>query len=189
MTSLLYLHGFLSSPLSEKAQLTGAWMAANGHADAFLCPQIEMDPDRAAAQLLNLVDRIGSDVCVVGSSLGGFLANWLAEERGLRAVMVNPAVCPYRLLSSYVGEQRNYQTGEVHVIDAGFADALRALERRPTAPERYWLLTQTGDEVLDYRDGVSWFSGCRQSVIEGGSHAFEDYARWLPAIWAFAQEH
>jgi predicted esterase YcpF (UPF0227 family) len=48
-------------------------------------------------------------------------------------------------------------------------------------------LTQTGDEVLDYQAGVHFYSGCRQTIIEGGNHAFVDFEPWLPEIWRFAQ--
>lgn len=113
---------------------------------------------------------------------------WAAEEFGCRAVLINPAVRPYDLLKDYTGPQRNYQTGEVQMIEPGFADDLRAMERKPARPERIWLLVQTGDETLDYREAVRFYAGCRQSIIAGGDHSFTDYNQVLPHIWDFAQE-
>ncbi|WP_148713727.1 YqiA/YcfP family alpha/beta fold hydrolase [Chitinolyticbacter meiyuanensis] len=189
MVHLVYLHGFLSSPFSKKAQDTAVWMAEQGLADYFHCPEIPMEPKAATEALLAARAKLGGEpVCYIGSSLGGYLATWLVEEYGDRAVLINPAVHPYILLKQYVGPQHNYYTGEIHQIDERYADDLHALERAVSDPSRYWLLTQTGDEVLDYREAVTKYRGSRQDVIEGGDHAFQDYGRWLPAIWAFAQE-
>jgi predicted esterase YcpF (UPF0227 family) len=55
-----------------------------------------------------------------------------------------------------------------------------------TLPERYWLLVQTGDEVLDHREAVAFFAGARQTVIEGGDHGFRHFEAHLEGILRFA---
>ena len=186
MTPLIYLHGFLSSPLSQKAQETAQWMAERGLSEYFLCPTIPMDPDIAERELRALLTPFNGDFCLIGSSLGGFFASWAVEELGGRAVLINPAVRPYALIQQYVGEQENYQTGEIHYIDLSFSDKLRQLERKPSELHRYWLLSQTDDEVLNYQDAVEFYAGCKQTIIHGGDHGFVGYAQWLAEIWAFA---
>jgi predicted esterase YcpF (UPF0227 family) len=186
MTTLVYLHGFLSSPLSQKAQETIAWMREHGLEKQLICPQIPMHPQAAGELLQAIFAPLAGDFCVIGSSLGGFFATWAAEEFGGRAVLVNPAVKPYALIDRYLGPQQNYQTGEIHQIDASFAIELHQFERQPTQLQRYWLLTQTGDEVLAYQDAVDYYQGCLQTIVPGGDHSFIDFAQWLPKIWAFA---
>ncbi|WP_157314983.1 YqiA/YcfP family alpha/beta fold hydrolase [Chitinibacter sp. GC72] len=186
MTQLIYLHGFLSSPLSDKAQLTQQWMMQQGLADRLICPQIPMQPDAAIALIGSILQPLNGNFCVVGSSLGGFFATWAVEEFGGRAVLVNPAVRPYDLINQYLGPQENYYTGEIHQIDASFAAQLQQYERAPTRLSHYWLLTQEGDEVLDYRIGVDYYRGCLQTVEPGGDHGFTDFERYLPQIWRFA---
>ncbi|MEJ2794428.1 YqiA/YcfP family alpha/beta fold hydrolase [Iodobacter sp. LRB] len=185
---IIYLHGFLSSPLSQKAQEMATWMSEQGLQDYFHCPQLPMDPNAAGVLLQGLFFHLANeDVCVVGSSLGGFFATWAAETFACRAVLINPAVRPYDRINEYLGPQRNYQTGEIHIIDIRFAEQLKEFERQPSQPNRYWLLTQTGDEVLDYQAGVNYYSACRQTIIKGGDHGFADFQQWLPEIWGFAQ--
>ncbi|WP_410499752.1 YqiA/YcfP family alpha/beta fold hydrolase [Chitinibacter sp. S2-10] len=186
MTTLIFLHGFLSSPLSDKAQQITRWMAENGRSSQFLCPQIPMHPHQAIALLRSLLAPLHGDFCLIGSSLGGFFATWAVEEYGGRAVLVNPAVKPYDFINQYLGPQQNYQTGEIHYIDETFASDLRLYERAPTDLSRYWLMTQTGDEVLDYRQGVEYYRGCRQTIVPGGDHSFVGFENCLPQIWAFA---
>ena len=185
---LVYLHGFLSSPASKKAQETRAWMAAKGLKTNFHCPDLPPTPQAVGKQLQELfADLRDERVCVVGSSLGGFYATWAAEEFACRAVLINPAVRPYELLKDYTGLQRNYQTGAEQWVDADIAGELRAFERTPMRREKYWLMVQTGDETLDYRTAVKFYAGCRQSIVSGGDHGFVGYADVLPQIWEFAQ--
>ncbi|WP_184101377.1 YqiA/YcfP family alpha/beta fold hydrolase [Silvimonas terrae] len=188
MVHLMYLHGFLSSPFSHKANETAVWMAEHGYSDYFHCPQIPMEPYEAVTEIRLAIDKLhGEPVCFIGSSLGGYFATWAVEEFGGKAVLVNPAVHPYVLINQYVGAQRNYQTGEIHQIDAVFGEHLKTFERTISDPERYWLMVQTGDETLDYREAVQKYAGSAQTVIEGGDHSFQRYGDYLPQIWNFAQ--
>jgi predicted esterase YcpF (UPF0227 family) len=136
------------------------------------------------ALLRDAVER-SPDAALIGSSLGGYYATWLVERYTLRAVLVNPAVRPYELLNGARGPQKNLYTGEEYELTAQHIDELKALEVTSITPERYLLLTRTGDEVLDYRDGVEKYCGARQSVIPGGDHGFGDFEKYLDAALAF----
>ncbi|MDR3429735.1 YqiA/YcfP family alpha/beta fold hydrolase [Silvimonas sp.] len=188
MVHLMYLHGFLSSPFSQKANESAVWMAERGYSDYFHCPQLPMEPYEAGKEIQAALERLhGEQVCFIGSSLGGYFANWAVEEFGGKAVLVNPAVHPYIMIKQYVGQQRNYQTGEIHMIDAAFGEHLKTYERSVSDPSRYWLMVQTGDETLDYRESVTKYAGCAQTVIEGGDHSFQGFGEYLPLVWDFAQ--
>jgi hypothetical protein len=52
-------------------------------------------------------------------------------------------------------------------------------------PERYLLLAETGDDVLDYREAVIYFAGAEQVVLPGGDHGFTRFIDYIPAILAF----
>jgi predicted esterase YcpF (UPF0227 family) len=60
---------------------------------------------------------------------------------------------------------------------------------RITRPERYLLLTQTGDEILDWHEAVAYYGGAWQFVQGGGDHAFQDFEAQIPAILRFAGVH
>jgi predicted esterase YcpF (UPF0227 family) len=128
-----------------------------------------------------------SRLAFVGSSLGGFYATWLAERYGARAVLINPSVRPFDDLAAWKGVQTNLYTGEAfEVTDAHFAE-LRALYVEHLAdPARYFLLVQSGDEVLDWRTAVARYAGGWQYVEGGGDHSFAGFERHLPEILRFA---
>ena len=112
-------------------------------------------------------------------------ATWLAEHYGLRAALVNPAVRPYTLLRGYLGSQKNLYTGAEYELTAQHVDELKALEAVAITPSRYFLLTRTGDEVLDYRDAVEKYRGAQQWVIPGGDHGLGDFENYLDAVLEF----
>jgi len=179
---LIYIHGFNSSPASFKAQLLKSRVEALG--GKFTAPALARSPAQAAAQLDALAARNPGAV-LVGSSLGGYYATWLAEKHDLAAVLLNPAVRPYDLLAGHVGRQRNFHTGEEYEFTREHVAELRALEVPAVTPSRYLLIAATGDETLDYRSAVERYRGCRQVVIQGGDHGFSDFERYTDAVLEF----
>jgi len=192
---IIYLHGFRSAPASIKAQALQRHMAAKGLARAFWCDQLPVSP-RAAIALVEAQiahcrrERPELRPTLVGSSLGGFYATWLAEKHDLAAALVNPAVVAPLSLEAWIGPQTNLYTGERFDFTARHIEELRALDIAAiTRPERYWLLAETGDEVLDYRDAVAKYAGARQTVLAGGDHGFSRWNDYLDALLAFAGLH
>lgn len=187
---IIYLHGFRSAPASIKATALQSRMAGRGLAGLFWCEQLPVSPRAAIALAETAIARAldaGRQPAVVGSSLGGYYATWLAERHRLRAVLVNPAVVAPLSLETYVGTQTNLYTGETFDFTRVHIDELRALEvARITWPERYWLLAETGDEVLDYRHAVQKYAGAHQTVLEGGDHGFSRWHDYLDAVIDFA---
>lgn len=181
---ILYLHGFTSGPQSYKARALHAHLARKGLSDRFICPQLPPSPAAAVALAESL---IVPDTTLVGSSLGGYYATWLAEKHDLRAVLVNPAVVAHLSLEPFVGPQRNLYTGESFDFTLDHVEELRAIDvPEILRPERYWLLAEKGDELLDYRLAVARYAGARQTVLEGGDHSFTRWNDYLNGIAVFA---
>lgn len=181
---LIYIHGFNSSPASFKANLLRQKLESLGRGAEFSAPALPHRPGAAAALLEAEIARHPGAV-LVGSSLGGYYATWLAEKHALKAVLVNPAVRPYELLSAELGVQKNFHTEEEYEFTHTHLDELRSLEVARVTPERYLLLVATGDEVLDYRQAVERYRGCRQIVVQGGDHSFSDFEKYLDLVLEF----
>ena len=189
-THLLYLHGFRSSPGSFKAQRMAAAIQQRHPAVTWWCPQLPPSPREATALVAEGIRSWPrASMAVVGSSLGGFYATWVAEETGCRAVLLNPAVHAARDLARYVGEQASWHDPAQRFYFApGYVDELRALERGAvTQPQRYYAVIAKGDEVLDWREMVGRYPGVRTRLLEGGDHALSDFDQHLDDILAFLQ--
>jgi len=181
---LIYIHGFNSSPASAKAQLLKAKLDVLGRGAEFAAPALPHSPAQAAVSLDALVGR-HPGAALVGSSLGGYYATYLAEKHGLKAVLLNPAVRPYELLAPLVGPQKKFHTGEEYDFTTQHVAELRALEVERVTPARYLLIVATGDDVLDYRRAVERYRGCRQLVIEGSDHGLSDFADYVDTVLEF----
>jgi predicted esterase YcpF (UPF0227 family) len=184
---ILYLHGFRSSPRSFKARVVGERMKALGRADELICPQLPASPKQAMALVRTLVERYpAQQLAVIGSSLGGFYATWLAERMGCRAALLNPAVDPLKDLDKHVGVTTEYHSDKPFEFKREYIAELGELKVGAiTRPERYFLLAATGDEVLDYRDMVARYAGARQHVIEGSDHALSEFAQYVDEVLDF----
>lgn len=184
---ILYLHGFRSSPRSAKARVVAQRMAALGMADQLLCPHLPASPAEAMVLAQMLVERFPAEqLAIVGSSLGGYYATWLAERIGCRAVLLNPAVAPFKNLEQHVGVTTEYHSERPFEFKESYIDELRALAvPRISKPERYFLIAATGDEVLDYRDMLAHYAGARQQLIEGSDHAIGEFAQYVDSVLAF----
>jgi predicted esterase YcpF (UPF0227 family) len=190
---IVYLHGFRSSPDSFKARMMADAMAARGLTDDWACPQLPASPREAIGLALGMArDRLANaaspqDLTVIGSSLGGFYATWIAEQLGCKAVLLNPAVHAARDLATQVGEHHMYHSGAPFVFLPEYVAELAAIHApRITQPDRYFLVAATGDEVLDWREMRDRYAGCRQRIVQGSDHGLSDFAEWMPEVLEFA---
>ncbi len=183
---ILYLHGFRSSPQSFKARLIGERLRGLGQEDQYRCPQLPASPREAIALASDIVRAAGPAATLIGSSLGGYYATWLAEQFGCRTVLLNPAVKPPRDLEKYVGVSTAYHSDQPFEFKREYIDELKALEvARITRPERYFLVAATGDEVLDWREMVAHYPGASQLVIEGSDHGISEFGQYVDRVLAF----
>ena len=190
---IIYLHGFRSAPASHKAQTLQRRMEELDLGHAFWCEQLSHIPSRAITLIDNAIVEARQrfpDVAptLIGSSLGGYYATFLAERHKLRAIVVNPAVLAPLTLEPWTGIQTNLYTGESFDFTPAHVAELRALDiSRISDPSRYWLLAEKGDEVLDWRHAEASYRGARQTILEGGDHGFSRWTEYLDEIIAFAR--
>jgi predicted esterase YcpF (UPF0227 family) len=190
MHLFVYLHGFKSSPLSNKAQLTEAAIEARiqfGEQITWYCPQLPASPRAAIAMVREHIDgQTFSTLSLMGSSLGGYYATHLGELFPSKVSLLNPAIEPARDLEKYIGEQKSWHQEEVfHFLPEYIQELQDIYVKNISQAERYFLLAAKGDEVLDWREMVAKYPGAQQLILEGGDHAISDYPNHLNQLMDF----
>ena len=191
-TLLVYLHGFRSSPNSSKAVMTGEAVRALNNPNKsyeWYCPQLLASPKESMEMVTRHIDQSSTDsIIVIGSSLGGFYTNYLAEKYQCKGIVLNPAVYAARELEPHVGMMTAYDSEEPFDFKAEYIDELRALQvNQISNPERYFLIAAKGDELLDWKEMIKFYPGAKQLVLEGSDHGIADYAKYLPAVIEFIE--
>lgn len=191
-TLLVYLHGFRSSPNSTKAVLTGEAVRALSNTQntyEWYCPQLLASPKESIDMVMKRIDQSHFDrMVIIGSSLGGFYTNYLAEKYQCKGIVLNPAVYAARELEPHVGMMTAYDSEEPFDFKAEYIDELRALQVDAISnPERYFLIAAKGDELLDWEEMAAFYPGAKMLILEGSDHGIADYATHLAAVIEFIE--
>lgn len=187
MSTLLYLHGFNSSPESHKACQLQRWITAYRPDVNLLIPQLPYYP----SQVITRLDPIFAEhhqqkIGIIGASLGGFYATWFSQYYGVPAVVINPLVKPADYLKSHLGREYRMRSGEVIQLNHQHLMEFATYQLpNLVSPNLLWLLAQQGDEVLPYQLATTYYMGCRQTIEPQGSHSFIGFVKHLPEIIKF----
>jgi predicted esterase YcpF (UPF0227 family) len=189
---IIYLHGFNSSGDSAKGK---ALQAALKNEIEVVTPTYEYDPSNVIAHLTEYIleknthRALNKPFMIMGSSLGGFYAQYLGRQfADTKVAMINPALGPIETLQDYLGENTNFYTQEKYILKQHHLDALKNYDIpypcQAVIPTL--LLIDKGDEVIDCQHAVDKYQSCGEIILyEGGDHQFQHLTQSLSAIKKF----
>ena len=183
---IIFLHGFNSVGRGVKAQMLEDYFPDLVHAPDYPVH----DPDRAIPFLQTFIETslagndTGNSLLLIGSSLGGFYANWLAVKYKTKCVMINPSTHPWLTLQQCLGENVNYYTKHTYELTQDMLNAMSEFVLSDCADGTPRLvLLDADDEVLDYSVARDQFEYCAEVIVyEGGSHRFDHMPEALVEI-------
>ena len=187
MKNILYLHGFASSSDSTKAKLFKEFVNSHKNLNV-LTPDLPNNLIGWSKLIEELCEK-HNPVAFIGSSMGGFYSTFYARKLGAMDVLLNPAVLPAEGMKSYLGKNNNYATGEEFIMKNDEIEHLKLMEKKLKKNnyinDRTMVLLESGDEVLNYKDAVSFYSGAHFKIISGGSHSLDSFGNYLNSILKF----
>ncbi|MBR0574315.1 MULTISPECIES: YqiA/YcfP family alpha/beta fold hydrolase [Pasteurellaceae] len=182
----LYIHGFLSSSKSTKAQQLKKWLQQQGREEEWFCPDLLPNPQLAMQQLRELIFHTEKPIKLVGSSLGGFYATILSEEFDLKAILINPAVKVGKVLESRIGSHKAWHSNSNIIFTQRDVDILNNMDvREITKPNNFLLMIEKGDEILNYQLALTLYKDCNQLIFNDGNHGFSRFEKVLDLIDQF----
>ncbi len=180
---IIYIHGFGSSGEGMKAKiLKEAFKDEN-----FIAPSLSYVPELAIQTLKEIITAFSKNekVHLIGSSLGGYYAIYLAEHFNIPAVLINPSTKPILTLQKVLGNPNNFYDGASYEWNTTHLKMLEKYEVKTIRPRLYMLLTQKGDKTLNYKEALNKLDGCKSYVENGGSHSFDNIQRHVHNIREF----
>tara|TARA_B100001093_G_scaffold366188_1_gene350964 strand:- start:54 stop:629 length:576 start_codon:yes stop_codon:yes gene_type:complete len=184
--TILYFHGFASSSDSNKAKIISSYISKISSNTKIIIPDLNNNFQKAISQIELLIKNNDKPISFIGSSLGGYFAAYFADIYNAKAILVNPAIPPLRGFDDYLGENKNYSTGEKFNIKKEDIKFLRGLSKKEYInKENTLILMESGDEVLPYKETSEYFKGCYIDIVFGGSHSYESMQKKLKKISDF----
>lgn len=181
----IYIHGFGSAGESGKAKLFREYFKSINK--PFIAPSLSYVPQLAISTLEELIQSYES-VTLIGSSLGGYYAIYLVEKYGLKAVLINPAINSTKTLKRAItslGYATNFYDNSSFQWRESHLDMLKKYKIDTIESNKYLLLLQKGDDVLDYMDAVEKIPNATMVIEEGGTHQFQGIERYFNKIEEF----
>lgn len=187
---ILYLHGFQSSPHSFKAQVIAGKLKGLNRENEYICPQLLSSPAKSVELALKLASQYPPEsIAVIGSSLGGYYANWIAEKLECRAVLLNPVINPWKIkILGDSPDRSDLRVREWLEFIEKYEQELKSIQiSKITRPQRYMLIAAKGDQLLDWRMMQQHYRGAMQTIIEGSDHGLSDFEQYLDDVLSFCK--
>lgn len=177
MPSVIYLHGFASSGVSPKSQ---ALVEAFGSENVF-APDLPIDPDETVKVIKDIVSQIKNfPIIFVGTSLGGFWANYFAQKYDAKCVIVNPSTSPDITMSKRVNQPvKHYKTNEDIVVTNEIVDKFTQYKKELDYLYNGYLVNvflAEDDDIIDYKltiDYLEYYNS--MTITPDGGHRYNKY--------------
>ena len=184
--TILYFHGFKSSSDSTKAKDLHKFISRRTRNTILITPNIHDNFHDAHDQIINLIESNQPNIFFMGSSLGGYYASFFSQKYNKKAVLINPAIPPLKDFEMHLGKNKNYSNGNKFIITKNDIDYIRSLSyKKILKPKKLMILLESGDEILNYNDTSSYFSGSHIDILYGGDHSYSSFKEKFNKIQDF----
>ncbi len=184
---IIYIHGFSSHGISCKAKILKEGLIKFG----VISPSLSYIPDLAIDTLKQLINSYlkYEKVYLIGSSLGGYYALYLSDYFQIPAILINSSLNPSSSLKKYLGNKNiNYYDNSTFEWNLKHLKQLRKYNIQNINSNLYLLLTQKGDEILNYKEAVRKLKDSQQLIREGGNHRFDNLENEIISIKKFLEK-
>ena len=180
---IIYLHGFNSSAESKKSKILDFYLEKEKLIN-LESPNLNNSPKKAISQIEKIIRESSSRVCLIGSSLGGLYATFVADKYNLKSVTINPVVTDHISgMRDLVGSHKNFHSDEEYEFTLkDYFDLQKLGLENLKKPLNHFCLVKMSDEVLDHNVTFEFFSKSYVLSEKGGNHSYDDFFEKIPLI-------
>ena len=180
---IIYLHGFNSSAESKKSKILESYLEKEKLIN-LESPNLNNSPKKAISQIEKIIRESSSRVCLIGSSLGGLYATFIADKYNLKSVTINPVVTNHISgMRDLVGSHKNFHSEEEYEFTLkDYLDLQKLGLEKLKKPLNHFCLIKMSDEVLDHNITFAFFSKSYVLSEKGGNHSYDDFFEKIPLI-------
>lgn len=180
---IIYLHGFNSSSESKKSKILDSFLEGNKLIN-LESPNLETSPRKAICQIEKIIKKSLDRVSLIGSSLGGLYATFLADKYDLKSVTINPVVKKHISgMKDLVGIHKKFHTEEEYEFSMeDYLDLKNIGIDNLKEPLNHLSLIKMSDEVLDHKVTFKYFSKSYILSEKTGNHSYDDFFKKIPLI-------
>ena len=180
---IIYLHGFNSSSESKKSKILNSYLGKEKLIN-LESPNLNNSPKKAISQIEKIIRESSSRVCLIGSSLGGLYATFIADKYNLKSVTINPVVTNHISgMRDLVGSHKNFHSEEEYEFTLkDYFDLQKLGLEKLKKPLNHFCLIKMSDEVLDHNNTFAYFSKSYLLSEKGGNHSYDDFFEKFPFI-------
>jgi predicted esterase YcpF (UPF0227 family) len=176
---IIHLHGFASVGTGFKYdELVGTFGK-----DAVFSPDLPIHPDGVESLIDDIMQNNvapNEPVVFVGTSLGGFWANYMAHKYQQECILVNPAYLPSKILVYVRGlTMFNMVTGMPFVVPVDIVQLFEKREKSLYANlknDNVHLFLAKDDNILDHAEILKAIPHAKSiNVFDDGGHGFNSH--------------
>ena len=195
-TTILLLHGFNSAP-ENKLAIINQWLTDNNlseHID-LIAPQLNYNPNEALKQIGSIIQEHYGNIIVIGTSLGGFYANYVRamnQTDQIKVNAINPSWSPSISLKKEVNKlqvnlktNENWTFTEAHLNYLSHFENACKLELKHYKGSHYTLHLAKEDELLNFDEMLNYLQELNVSnklYYYNTNHRFETVQEMLDNI-------
>jgi len=182
--SILYLHGYDSSSQGEKPQMLRALYPEN----RLLIPDLPLDPLACMTLSEDTLKTASNDTIIVGASLGGFYAYYLAAKYRKDCLLINPVFQPAMEAKKLLEQETNLEKKKVILNAANmylsFTSNLNSLK----PPTNCFVALGAKDDVINPEASALHFADAFVKNYDDDHYMFKSFKGIMQEFEGYLEE-
>lgn len=182
--SILYLHGYDSSSQGDKPQMLRSLYPKN----RLLIPDLPLDPLECMTLSEDTLKTASNDTIIVGASLGGFYAYYLASKFKKDCLLINPVFQPAMEAKKLLEIETNPEQKKVILHAANMYLSYTSNLNSMKHPTNCYVALGSKDEVINSEASSLHFSDALVKVYDDDHLMLKSFEKIMNEFEAYLEE-